>query len=151
VISGQLRFLRRYRTRRIARLLRIYHPSILVLRGAGSRYPRNMKIRRAVARIARDHAKNASVPSACVSERSFKSFFNQYSCHDKYDIAVAISKWYPELAWRVPQALKFYDPEPSQMLYFDSIALASAYLAVSNKIQLGNSENGNPFTGLQVT
>jgi hypothetical protein len=117
---------------RIARLLRLYRPSVFVLPGAGARYPRDMRVRKAIARIARDEIRKTAIPLVCVSERAFNSFFEQYSCRDKYDMAAAIASWFPELAWRVPLRPKFYDPEPRSMLYFDSIALGVAYLDLAS-------------------
>lgn len=118
---------------RVTRLFRLYRPVVLVLPGAGSRYPRDMRIRRAIARIVHNEARKAHVPTARVSEKSFKSFFAQYSCRDKYHIAAVIAGRFPELAWRVPPPLDFYDPEPRQMLYFDSIALGMAYLELTGQ------------------
>jgi hypothetical protein len=118
---------------RMSRLLRFYRPSVLVLRGGSARYPRNMRKRRAVARIARDEARKLAVPNARVSELEFSSFFKQYSCHDKYDVAAVLVGCFPELAWRLPSRPKFYDPEPRAMLYFDSIALGITYLEFTSK------------------
>jgi hypothetical protein len=118
---------------RIARLLGLYSPSVLVLRGAGSRYPRDMQVRKAVARIVRSEARKAGVSTVRVSESEFKTFFEPHSFRDKYDIAAVIAGWFPELAWRVPPPVDFYDPEPRQMLYFDSIALGIAYLELAAK------------------
>jgi len=112
----------------IARLLRLYNPSVLVLHGAGSRYPRNMRSRKRTSRIARGEATKIAVPVALVSDRSFKSFFERHSCRDKYAVAATVARWFPVLAWRVPPMPRFYDPEPRQMIYFDSIALGLVYL-----------------------
>ncbi len=49
--------------RRVARLLRTYRPSVLVLAGAGARYPRDMQSRKAVARIGKGEAKKLGIPS----------------------------------------------------------------------------------------
>jgi hypothetical protein len=118
---------------RMARLLRFYRPSVLVLRGGSARYPRNMRKRRVVARVARDEARKLDVPNARVSELEFSSFFKQYSCRDKYDTGAVLVGCFPELAWRLPSRPKFYDPEPRSMLYFDSIGLGIAYLEFSSK------------------
>lgn len=119
---------------RITRLLRLYQPSVLVLQGAGRRYPRDMRIRKTIARVVRNEAIKAGVSSIRISEQAFKSFFKLYACRDKYEVAALIATWFPELAWRVPPStLSFYDPEPRQMLYFDSIALAVAYFELSAK------------------
>jgi hypothetical protein len=124
---------------RTARLLRLYCPSVLVLHGSGSRYPRDMRVRKAIARIVRSEAEKAAVSTAYISENAFKSFFEEYSCRNKYDIATVVAKWFPELAWRIPRALDFYDAEPAQMLYFDSIALGMVHLVLSegNDMMLG--------------
>jgi hypothetical protein len=113
---------------RIARLLRLYRPSILVLRGGSARYPRNTRPRKAVARIARDEARKSAIPVARLTERVLKACFERYSCRDKYDVATVLATRFPDLGWRLPSRPKFYDPEPPRMLYFDSVALAIAYL-----------------------
>ena len=114
--------------RRIAGLLRLYRPTVLVLHGVGSRYPRDMRTRKMIARIASDEARKVAISVAWVSERVFQSYFERYSCRDKYDIASVLAALFPELVWRVPPAPDFYDPEPRSMLYFDAIALAVAHL-----------------------
>lgn len=120
---------------RIARLLRLCRPSVLVLRGGVMRYPRNTMTRKRISRIACDEARKGMVPVARVPERDFRAFFEQHSCRDKYDIAATMGEWLPDLAWRVPARPKFYDPEPRMILYFDSIALGIAYLELVNKDQ----------------
>ena len=116
---------------RIARLLGLYQPSVLVLRGGSARYPRNMSKRRAVARIARDEARKSAVPVARVTEQTFNSCFERYACRDKYDVAAVIATEFPELASRLPSRPKFYDPEPRSILYFDSIALGATYVELT--------------------
>jgi len=118
---------------RIARLLRLYSPSVLVLPGARKRYPRDMRIRKAIARIARDEARKIAIPAVRMPEREFNSFFQQYSCRDKYDVAAAVASKFPDISWRLPPRPKFYDPEPSAMLYFDSVALGVAYLELTER------------------
>jgi hypothetical protein len=129
--------------RRMARLLHLYRPSVLVLHGVGARYPRDMQARKVTARIARDEARKLAITTARISEPAFKSFFAQYSCRDKYDVAAVLARWHPDLAWRVPPRPKFYDPEPRAMLYFDSIALGVTYLElVCRDRQKHNGANG---------
>jgi len=116
---------------RITRLLEFYRPSVLVLRGGSARYPRNMRKRRVIARIARDEARKLEIPIAHMTELAFNSYFGSYSCRDKYDVAAVLVARFPGLAWRLPSRPKFYDPEPRSMLYFDSIALAIAHLELT--------------------
>ena len=112
---------------RLSSLLLLFRPSILVLSGAGTRYPRDMPSRKVIVRIAKGEAKKLSIPVDRVSEKIFKSFFENYSCRNKYEVAAVLAGWFPELEWRVPRTPKFYEPEPRSMLYFDSIALGVAY------------------------
>lgn len=136
---------------RIARLLRLSRPSLLVLRGGTMRYPRNTAKRRRVARIARDEAKKFGISIARISEQEFAAYFARHSCRDKYDIATVLAKRFPEVAWRVPARPKFYDPEPRSILYFDSIALGVAYLDLTSELEHKRvSEDGNPFAGPSV-
>jgi hypothetical protein len=118
---------------RIARMLRLYRPSLLVLRGRIARYPRNFRYRKAVARISRNEARKVAVPVVRISEAAFNGLFEQYSCRDKYDVAAVLAAWLPSLAWRLPSRPKFYDPEPRAILYFDSIALGVAYLELTGR------------------
>jgi hypothetical protein len=128
--------------KRIARLLSLHCPSMLVLHGSGSRYPKDMRVRKTIARIVHSEAETVAVSTSHISENTFKSFFEQYSCRNKYDIATVLAKWFPELAWRIPQAIDFYDAEPAQMIYFDSIALGVVHLALSEtKKPMSEDEN----------
>jgi hypothetical protein len=120
---------------RIARLLELCRPSILVLRGGIMRYPRNMRKRRRIARIACDEAKKFGIPIARIAEQDLAAYFERHSCRDKYDVAAAVAARFPDLAWRVPSRPKFYDPEPRSILYFDSIALGMAYLDLTSKLE----------------
>jgi hypothetical protein len=126
---------------RIARLLELYRPSVLVLRGGSARYPRNMRKRKAIARIARDEARKLAIPVARTSELAFSSYFERHSCRDKYDVAAVLAAEFPDLASRLPLRPKFYDPEPRSILYFDSIALGVSYL------RLIGEDNQKPIAG----
>jgi|SRR5579872_5481641 len=117
---------------RIANLLGLFQPSVLVLRGASKRYERRSRKRNAIAEIASQEARKLAIPTTRIRERAFKSYFERRACRDKYDIACLLVGRFPEIAWRLPERPKFYEPEPRAMLYFDSIALAAAYLGLTN-------------------
>jgi len=117
---------------RMARLLRLGRPTVLVLRGASARYARRSRKRRAVVQIASQEARKLTIPITRIREPAFKSYFERHSCRDKYDMARLLAGRFPEMAWRLPERPKFYEPEPRPMLYFDSVALAAAYLELTN-------------------
>ena len=117
---------------RIARLLRLCRPTVLVLRGASRRYIRRSRARRAVVQIAGQEARKLAIPITRITEQEFKSYFARQACRDKYDVARLLAGRFPETAWRLPERPKFFEPEPRAILYFDSIALAAAYLELAN-------------------
>jgi len=125
---------------RIIRLLGLYRPRVLVLRGASPRYPLNKRNRRPVARIAHNEARRLAIPVAHISELAFGSCFERYACRDKYDVAAVLAAAFPDLASRLPARPKFYDPEPRPILYFDSIALGIAYLELNRENSLETSK-----------
>jgi len=113
---------------RIARLLRLNRPAMLVLRGFSKRYRQKSRQRRAVMRIASQEARKLTIPVTRINEETLRSHFERHSCRDKYDMARRLTVQFPEIAWRLPVRPKFYEPEPRSMLYFDSIALATTYV-----------------------
>jgi hypothetical protein len=85
-----------------------------------------------VVQIARQEARKLAIPITRLTEQAAKSYFARHACRDKYDVARLLAGRFTEIAWRRPERPKFYEPEPRAMLYFDSIALAAAYLELGN-------------------
>jgi hypothetical protein len=72
-------------------------------------------------------ARKLSVNVAFVGERALKRFFAEFNCRNKFQVAALLGTWFPEVAPKVPQARKCYQPEPWGIAYFDAIALAVMY------------------------
>jgi hypothetical protein len=117
---------------RIASLLRIFRPSVLLLRKGSSHRSRKNTLRKSVARIVRSEGRKLSISIALMTDRVFDAYFERNSCRNKYNIAALLATWFPEIAWRLPPRRKFYEPEARAMLYFDAAALGAAYLAQQN-------------------
>jgi hypothetical protein len=115
---------------RLARLLRLSRPNLLVLRGPSVRYRKRNRGRRRILRIVRREARKLSISIASIPEARLNSFFALFGCRDKYSVAGLMAEWFPEISWRLPSKPKFYEPEPRALLYFDSIALGAVYLDV---------------------
>jgi len=115
---------------RIARLLRLFRPSVVILRGASIRYRQKNRHRRPIVRVMRSEARKLKIPVERIPERDLNSIFNRLGCRDKYDVAVVVAKSFPEISWRLPARPKFYEPEPRALLYFDSVALGMAFLGI---------------------
>lgn len=108
-------------------LLRALAPSVIVLRRLRTRstrkHPRGTANRRVVEAV----AKQLNVPLAFVAERAIKALFTEFNCRNKFQVAVILGTWFPELGRYVPRARKCYEPEPWTMAYFDAIGLGVAY------------------------
>jgi len=113
---------------RILRLLGRVCPTLIVLRRVRPHGPRRMAAWRSINRIVRNEAKKRSITIGDIADNTLVEYFKRYSCHSKYDVAALLATWFPETAWRLTARRKIYDPEPRAMLYFDSAALAVAYV-----------------------
>ena len=116
---------------RITRLLRIFRPSLLILRKPDARRRQQALASRMVAKAARSESRRLAIPIVYVSARTSRKYYQRYSCRNKYDVAALLSDWYPDIAWRLPKKRKFYGPEPRVMIYFDSAALAAVHLGIA--------------------
>jgi hypothetical protein len=124
---------------RVAKLLRIFRPSVVVLRTVSPRAPHQNAFRRPIARIACSEATKLSIRVSKMTGRALKAYFESNSCRNKHDLAVLLATWFPEIAWRLPQRRKFYEPEARSMLYFDAAALGAAFMGFpgeNNKKQM---------------
>lgn len=111
-------------------LLRRYGVSVLVVRRIRPNSPRNTNRVRKGARSIRTIARTCSVQLATVSDRDFKSVFQQATRRTRYEIAFLMTIIFPELAQFLPRPRRCYEPESRRMSAFDAVALAVAYLAI---------------------
>jgi len=114
--------------RRVQGLLKRFHPAILSINAGGTRGPRRKWRMSSVMRMVRRESQRASVRVAVMSARDLRAFFHQHEKTNKYDVALLITSWLPEVAWKFPPRPKFYDPEPWILASFDAIILGEAYL-----------------------
>jgi hypothetical protein len=118
---------------RVSFLLRIFHPSVAVLRRVRSRSTRQNARWTCGLRIIRAELKRFAVPVKSVTERSLKQFFKEFGCRNKFEVAALLAQRYPELTWKLPRKRKAYEPEPWTMTYFDAISLGVVYIASTGK------------------
>jgi hypothetical protein len=120
---------------RVSFLLKIFHPSVLVLRKIRLRSTRRRPRWQAILRMIRQHAKEFTLPVVWVAEFSLRQFFRGFKCRNKFQVGAFLSNTFPELASKLPPKRKSYEPEPWTMTYFDAIALGVVYLT-------GNQSDG---------
>jgi hypothetical protein len=114
----------------LADLLRLFHPSVLVLRELPADSKRNTPHRaRLVSKIATE-ARVAKTPIRWVSEQSLAQFFQKSGVVTKQQIAANMAELFPDIAWKLPPPRKPWQPEHWQMPLFDAIALGFGYFAL---------------------
>jgi Holliday junction resolvasome RuvABC endonuclease subunit len=119
--------------RLISELIEQYEPSVVVVEdytGKGSR-----RCRRAAQLIdgISTLALNRKVKVKRFSKAEVKQAFAESGARTKYEIAVAISKRFPELAPRLPRFRKPWMSEDYRMSIFDAVGFAVVYLYFKDK------------------
>jgi hypothetical protein len=111
---------------RIARLIDLYHPEIIVFENtAGSGSRRTARVRQLLMEI-QALAMNRDILTRRYSRSELRHAFSQVRARTKYQIAKAIVSSFPELASRLPPFRKPWMCEDDRMSIFDALGLALA-------------------------
>ena len=111
----------------VAELIELYQPAVLVVedyRGKGSRRCGRVQ------RLIDDTAKLALKKKVKVrrfSRADINRAFSEFGARNKYEIAQAIAKRFPELKPRLPPFRKPWMSEDYRMSIFDAVAFAATY------------------------
>ena len=111
----------------IAELIHRYQPSVLVVEdytGKGSR--RCRRVRELIEDISK-LAVQQKIKVRNFSRLKVKQAFSESGTSNKYEIAIAIAKRFPELAPRLPRFRKPWMSEDYRMSIFDAVALAITF------------------------
>ena len=111
----------------VAELIEQYQPGVLVLEdytGKGSR--RCDRIRQLIDDISKLALKR-NVKVRHFSRAEIKQTFSESGAHNKYEIAHAIAKRFPELTPRLPHFRKPWMSEDYRMSIFDAVAFAVTF------------------------
>lgn len=111
---------------RFDRLLRLYKPFCVIVKGARS-LTIDARKRRVFAAI-KNGAVGQSIALISVKSAHVQKYFLRYDAKTKYEIAETIGRRMPELAWKLPRRRKPWESEHYRMSIFDAAAIAMAYL-----------------------
>lgn len=121
----------RVAAKRIAGLLDLHEPSVVIVR---TRTVRSLTAQHKVAIIIRAmqrEAKKRSVPFQKVSARTVRKFFTSHDCTSKNQSAGLLVRWFPALSWKLPPKRKMWKSEHHRMVIFDAAATAIAFMSRS--------------------
>jgi hypothetical protein len=117
---------------RVTALIARFDPAVVVLRKIARRSTRNQPLTRDVLRLVRGQARHSSIKIALVGEQQMKISLGRNRRLTKHQAASLLSQAFPELAWKIPQPRRPWQPESWNMLIFDAMALGAGYLASKN-------------------
>jgi hypothetical protein len=118
--------------RRVTALIRRFGPAIVVLRKLDRRSTRSQPLTRSLLRLISRQPGYSSIHVAVVGDRQVKTSLGGDQILTKHQVASLLAREFPELAWKLPQPRKAWQPESWNMLIFDSVALGASYLASQN-------------------
>lgn len=117
--------------KKIAGLIELYDPQIIVLENTTCQEScRGLRIQALILDIVK-LALHKRIKTRSFSRLQIKKAFSSSGTITKYQIAVAITERFPELAPRLPRIRKSWMSEDERMSIFDAVALALCFYIVS--------------------
>jgi len=113
--------------KKIASLLYLFAPSVIVLKRTSGRTDRTLATRRGATAAIKREAKLQSANLVLLRRRDIYRAFRKYGATSKYKIAALIAARFPEIEWKRPHGRRNWEPEHHRMAIFDAISLALAY------------------------
>ena len=112
--------------RRVGGLLRLFTPSVIVVRIANRGSRDGGSGLKRILRAIRRESSARSIPLCRIGRKDVLRAFRIFQ-GNKYEIAVVLSRLFPDLHWKLPPEREFYDGEHPRMIVFDAVAAGFAY------------------------
>src|SRR5215469_3049241 len=128
----------------ITDLMEQYQPNVIVVEDYAAKGSRRCgRVRELINDIAKLAVKR-NVKVRSFSRIKVKQMFSEFGATNKYEIAIAIAKRFPELAPRLPRFRKPWMSEDYRMSIFDAVGLGLTFFTLHNKRSVLNHLNCNP-------
>jgi hypothetical protein len=115
-------------TARIASLLDLYSPAVVVIRRRRAFRKSCGTIRVTMTEIAAD-ARRRSIPCRLVSDSDVRQFFVARGVTTKHAVASLLAEWFPDLLWKLPPKRQLWQSEFYRAPIFDAAATAVTFLS----------------------
>jgi Holliday junction resolvasome RuvABC endonuclease subunit len=113
--------------KRISSLLELYAPSMIVVEQSELRQVRNVGGLRLLSKLLRREAARQSVKFHATKQLDVRKAFRSFDAKSKDDVAAALARMFPEVAYKLPHRRKVWESEHSIMPMFDAIAIGVSY------------------------
>jgi len=118
--------------RRVGGLLRLFTPSVIVVRIANRGSRDGSSGLKRILRAIRRESSVRSIPLCRIGRKGVLQAFRIFR-GNKYEIAVMLSQLFPDLHWKLPPKREFYDGEHPRMIVFDAVAAGFAYWQLNSE------------------
>jgi D-alanyl-D-alanine carboxypeptidase len=113
-------------SKRVASLLTLFIPSVVVVAKARSQNVRNGSGVRPILRLIRREASARLIPVHVMKRVEVREVFRLAHAKSKNEIAAMIAQKFPELLWKLPPKRRIWESEHPIMAMFDAVALGFA-------------------------
>ncbi|HVB35588.1 MAG TPA: hypothetical protein VNJ52_14630 [Patescibacteria group bacterium] len=114
-------------SKRVASLLTMFTPSVVVLGTARPLNGRSGSGIRPILRSIRREASARLIPIHLMKSAEVREIFRPLRAISKHQIASGLTEVFPELLWKLPPKRKIWETEHFRMVLFDAVALGFAY------------------------
>lgn len=125
--------------KRTDHLLRLYTPSVVVVKQINLRQKNGQDIRPMLIAI-RMECERRLVTLSSLRQEFVGQFFLEHACRTKHDISGLVAEWFPELAWILPPQRKPWEGESHSTIVFEAAATGITFLHKRNAATRNDGE-----------
>ena len=114
-------------SKRVASLLTLYIPSVVVVGRTRLLNVRNGSGVRPILRSIRRESSSRLIPVHVMKSAEAKAFFHVFRAKSKHEVASLVVQMFPELLWKLPPKRRIWESEHPIMAMFDAVAMGFAY------------------------
>jgi len=114
-------------SKRVASLLRLYIPSVVIVGRARVLHVQNCSGVRPILRAIRRAASSRLIPVHLMKKAGVRKAFRLAHVKTKHEVASFVAQMFPELLWKLPPKRRIWESEHPIMAMFDAVALGFAY------------------------
>ena len=126
--------------KRLAVLLRFSTPSAVVVKKERWESAKADPVVRSMVEAITRETSARGIPVCLIGKNELEGTFRDLQCETKYEIASVLTRFFPELLWKLPPPRKIWESEHPRMTMFDAIALGFTYWKRSSTETLSDLE-----------
>lgn len=114
-------------SKRVASLLALFIPSVVVVAKTRLQNGHNGSAVRPILRLIRREASCRLIPVHVMKKTEVREVFHLAHVKSKYEIAATMAQMFPELLWKLPPKRRIWESEHPILAMFDAVAFGFAF------------------------